>query len=341
VAKSWVPLPTEILPDWHELRLTARLMCSELYRISADNDGPVPIRCVGDWRRTVCRLLQLHGKDRANACKALDEIREAGLLTVGEGWVLLHFHRHPERQSVGTPSAVHSHSVGTPPALRIESTVENHSLDDPQIRSEENKIREESESARARLALVYPEPDPDEPDPPRPTRLARWGDMTAAHAIETAFVKRFEQDGGGGSPVRKYVSKMAIELAPWLESTARVKNTTEPALLSSLLDRFFTDENAKSKGFPPGFLASNPNEYLTPQPTGTAANMNDTPKPETAALLEELKAEGRALIARRKDPTIDEYEREVGIENKLNELRLKISRIESAAAAKPGGRRER
>lgn len=90
------------------------------------------------------------------------------------------------------------------------------------------------------------------------------------HQLRIAFTKRLERENQT-HPNQKALGGAVQQLVPWIEKTAPLRKLSESELLTRLLDGFFANENARTKGFPPAFLANNPSEYLDARPQLRAA----------------------------------------------------------------------
>jgi hypothetical protein len=97
--------PLELEPEWHDPALSfyERMLGRELHVAIGDE----PARFVGDWREFCCRKMQVHGRDRTSAKKALSVLLERGLVSINGDLVRVRF--APSRQSVGTQMSVSRH----------------------------------------------------------------------------------------------------------------------------------------------------------------------------------------------------------------------------------------
>jgi hypothetical protein len=79
------------------------------------------------------------------------------------------------------------------------------------------------------------------------------------------FSKRLER-ASSSTPNQRALGALVRDLAPWIQKTAELRKLSEEVLADRVLDGFFASESAKSKSYPPAFLAQNPLEYLDPKP---------------------------------------------------------------------------
>lgn len=95
----------------------------------------------------------------------------------------------------------------------------------------------------------------------KPPSIDHWRDAQLQMAIRVEFQKRYEV-ATASMPNQAALGKLSATLAPWLESTGTLRGVRPLELLQELLGGFFANDNARLKGYPAGFLAQNPLEYL-------------------------------------------------------------------------------
>lgn len=99
---------------------------------------------------------------------------------------------------------------------------------------------------------------------------AREATPTSQHQLRIGFTQRLETEAST-HPNQKALGQAIQQLVPWVEKTAPLRKLSEAELITRLLNGFFANENARTKGFPPAFLAQNPTEYLDTKPQLRAA----------------------------------------------------------------------
>lgn len=90
------------------------------------------------------------------------------------------------------------------------------------------------------------------------------------HLLRIGFTQRLETEAST-HPNQKALGQAIQQLVPWVTATAPLRKLSEAELITRLLNGFFANENARTKGFPPAFLAQNPTEYLDTKPQLRAA----------------------------------------------------------------------
>lgn len=115
---------------------------------------------------------------------------------------------------------------------------------------------------------LNPEPEPE--PVPREKRALAEAAPTPQHQLRIGFTQRLETEAST-HPNQKALGQAIQQLVPWVEKTAPLRKLSEAELITRLLNGFFANENARTKGFPPAFLAQNPTEYLDTKPQLRAA----------------------------------------------------------------------
>lgn len=83
-------VPRQMHTAWQRVSYLARAIGRDLIA-HIDDFGSMRLQISGEWRSSLCLLLQVNGgNDRRSAKLALDQLAAAGLITVGDGFVTIH-----------------------------------------------------------------------------------------------------------------------------------------------------------------------------------------------------------------------------------------------------------
>lgn len=130
-------------------------------------------------------------------------------------------------------------------------------------------LRDERNGVRNGVSNAAPGPDPVPVQKERERARVESG-PTSQHQLRIGFTQRLETEAST-HPNQKALGQAIQQLVPWVEKTAPLRKLSEAELITRLLNGFFANENARTKGFPPAFLAQNPTEYLDTKPQLRAA----------------------------------------------------------------------
>ena len=160
-ANPFVRVPHMRNPALWSVSALARGIALELFVASCANTTgfePAPLAVHGDWRVSLCKLLQVDSHERANVCRILDRLAAVGVLSIDGNFVSVHYHppsyvppiqpgsggspRPVRDQSAGSPSLVRRQSVASPSLVRTDLSVGNNSTPISQIDREIDRERE-------------------------------------------------------------------------------------------------------------------------------------------------------------------------------------------------------
>lgn len=305
VGYPFVPAPQRLSLLWSECSFFERAVAGEAFRSVQGQ----PSRFSGDWRDALCCAMAVPGKERPNVKRALASLQSRGLIVVENGTIdVLFVDAQVDVRTTSDASqvAVRSTSGRGQVAVSLESSQRNHSSHDPQI----ERIDRSDKTDRYAPAYAREEPPIQDPEPwrERPSVLE-----TPAGRVRVAFEQRYLEKRA----VPPRWSPKAIEacaaISGWVETLPR-----QEGALERLLEGFFSDVWAESKGFPIAALANDPPRYFDP-PKATAAK----PVRRTAAV---VKAEREALFQQ-------------GRFDELTPLTKEIAELEAIEEAMRYGRR--
>ena len=86
------------------------------------------------------------------------------------------------------------------------------------------------------------------------------------HHVRCGFEKRYLA-AKHGPPNQRQLGELVAALAPWVRAAATIRRVSERELLEAVLGGFFAHPKAAAAGYRPGFLATDPSEFLDPPAT--------------------------------------------------------------------------
>lgn len=127
---DFCPLPRKRHPAWAGVSLHMKGLMLSLFELA---DG-APITTSGNWLDSLCKQMQIDGRDRPNVRKSLLDLQSKGVLVVSQEAVSVAFFPHVQVTPVDVPSTsgrrpldVPSTSPQPPLDIPLESTTRNDS----------------------------------------------------------------------------------------------------------------------------------------------------------------------------------------------------------------------
>lgn len=147
--------PLDLHPAWRRVHYGARALGMDMLAHCAEpGERKLPVEA--DWMSSVCLTLGIDGKDRRNQKVNLQSLLDAGLITIGDGWVRVEL--EPCSDRVATVSPVGRQSVAASSPLGCVRVANNTQVaeirpSDSLERREEIRKEERAETrAGARVA---------------------------------------------------------------------------------------------------------------------------------------------------------------------------------------------
>lgn len=155
---EFLPFPATLHPLWSGCTNAMLGLCVRLFRLSKGH----AVRVYGqDWKESVCKQMELHGRERPATRKLLSMLHSDGIITVVGDNVTIRFHPdvqdEPSEEGSVAPDeyalVVEGFAVGLLGENSLELNARNHSSENLQSR----EIREEKrENAQARETPAAP-----------------------------------------------------------------------------------------------------------------------------------------------------------------------------------------
>ena len=257
----FVKVPHDRHPALWSVSCFARGLALELFIASCTGGergyDSVPIPVHGDWKVSLCRLLQVDSVERGNVCRILLRLQAVGVLVVEGNFVHVNYSAPtypgpgPEKvrpDSETTPPTVHQQSVTGPVDVRTDLTPGN---DTNHVNQIDREIEEKERETRAREGQ---EPEPQ--SPPWVALGSHYADLHDAEQEGARDARQYDRGRITSADARAFQS-LLTEVRKESARTALSPETVFEAAATA----FLRDPRQRAKGYVLRYLASDFTRY--------------------------------------------------------------------------------
>lgn len=268
---EFIPFPKTLHPLWKESTNAMLGLCLRLYALGQGK----PIRVFGEWKESLCKQMDIRGRERPITYQMLLKLRADGRLGVAGDTVSVCFRPDDdlhapvtESSAIGDAPVSDRSETGNAVDIPTESSQRNQPAASPQKREDETReeeIRSEVVCDQVsypphlhviRFRRELPEAPPDLPK-----------EETQGSIAER--IVRYHRNKHHGL-LRVYPSTddraAASKLAQWCIESAAAYEKTPAKLAQFALDEFFKNDRAAANGFPLLWVARSAIQYVGPAP---------------------------------------------------------------------------